>query len=62
MDKDLYRVVTFPSLEPGAYLVGPTGVVHLDAFFRDMYLARGIQAHISDNADFLASCKAVSRS
>lgn len=61
MDATLYRVVTFPKLEPGAYLVGPTGVVHLDAFFRDLYLHKGVASHISDNADFLASCRYVAR-
>lgn len=61
MDLSLYRIVTFPTLEPGAYLWGPGCVQHLDEFFRDMYTAKGVQRHESANRDFLASCKHVAR-
>lgn len=58
---DAYRIVTFTEAPYGAFLVGPGGVVHLDAHLRDVYVAAGVKAHKSDNADLHASYTRIAR-
>lgn len=47
------------SNKPGAFLVAPGGVVHLDADARDMYLAAGAGRIDSDNTDVYESYRRV---
>ena len=55
-----YHVVTFTN-GPGAYLVGPGGVVHLDADMRDAYVVAGARQVRSSNADVYASYRRVAQ-
>lgn len=56
-----YYVVTFSTIRPGAFLVGPGGPVHIDGQMRDDYLRAGAKRVDSSNAEVLASYERVAR-
>ena len=56
-----YYVVTFSTIRPGAFLVGPGGPVHIDAQMRDDYLRAGAKHVDSSNVEVLASYERVAR-
>lgn len=58
---DAYCIVTFTKAPFGAFLVGPGGVVHLDAGLRDAYAAAGVKSYKSTNDDVHASYTRVAR-
>ena len=58
---DAYRIVTFTREPYGAFLVGPGGVVHLDAGLRDAYVAAGVKSYKSDNEDVHKSYTRIAR-